>query len=86
MKVAQDRQKSYADERRRPLEFQVGDKVFLRVSPARGVMGFGRKGKLSPKFIGSNQILEWIGEVAYRLALPASIDRMHDLFHVSQLR
>ncbi|XP_057519146.1 uncharacterized protein LOC130799886 [Amaranthus tricolor] len=86
MKAAQDRQKSYADQRRRPLEFQVGDKVFLRVSPTRGVMRFGKKGKLSPRFIGPYEILERIGEVAYRLALPASIDRVHDVFHVSQLR
>ena len=64
MKVAQDRQKSYANQCRRPLEFQDGDKVFLRVSPTRGVMRFGKKGKLSPRFIGPYEILERIGEVA----------------------
>ena len=86
MRAAQDRQKSYADQRRRPLELRVGDKVFLRVSPTRGVMRFGKKGKLSPRYIGPYEILERIGEVAYRLALPASIERVHDVFHVSQLR
>ena len=65
----QSRQKSYADVRRRPLEFEVGDHVFLKVMPKRGVVRFGKRGKLSPRFIGPFEILERIGTVAYRLAL-----------------
>ena len=86
MKASQNRQKSYADKRRRPLEFQVGDKVFLKVSPMRGVMRFGKKGKLSPRYTGPFEILERIGVVAYRLALPPSMSHLHDVFHVSMLR
>ncbi|XP_042465610.1 uncharacterized protein LOC122048067 [Zingiber officinale] len=86
MSEAQDRQKSYADRRRRPLEFSVGDHVFLRVSPTKGVRRFGLKGKLAPRYIGPFQILERIGEVAYRLALPPSLAGVHDVFHVSMLR
>ena len=86
MKAAQDRQKSYADLKRRSIEFEVGDKVLLRVSPMRGVMRFGKKGKLSPKFIGPYEILARVGEVAYRLALPQALERVHNVFHVSQLR
>ncbi|XP_042467052.1 uncharacterized protein LOC122050187 [Zingiber officinale] len=86
MSEAQDRQKSYADRRRRPLEFSVNDHVFLRVSPTKGVRRFGLRGKLAPRYIGPFQILERIGEVAYRLALPPSIVRVHDIFHVSMLR
>ncbi|XP_042455215.1 uncharacterized protein LOC122039855 [Zingiber officinale] len=77
---------SYADRRRRPLEFSVGDHVFLRVSPTKGVRRFGLKGKLAPRYIGPFQILERIGEVAYRLALPPSLAGVHDVFHVSMLR
>ncbi|XP_074298815.1 uncharacterized protein LOC141629762 [Silene latifolia] len=86
MKAAQDRQKSYADVRRRPLEFEVSDLVFLKVSPMKGVKRFGIKGKLSPKFIGPYPIVERVGEVAYKLKLPASMGKTHDVFHVSQLR
>ncbi|XP_042456733.1 uncharacterized protein LOC122041189 [Zingiber officinale] len=82
---AHDRQKSYTDRRWRPLEFSVGDHVFLRVSPMKGVKRFGLKGKLAPRYIGPFQILERIGEVAYRLALPPSLTGMHDVFHVSML-
>jgi hypothetical protein len=84
--AAQSRQKSYADTRRRPLEFMEGDKVFLKVSPMKGVMRFGKKGKLSPRFIGPYEILERIGKVAYRVALPPSLAGIHDVFHVSTLR
>ena len=68
--AAQSRQKSYADHRRRPLEFQVGDHVFLRVSPRKGVFRFGKKGKLAPRYIGPFEILQRVGEVDYQLALP----------------
>ncbi|GJT80014.1 putative nucleotidyltransferase, ribonuclease H [Tanacetum coccineum] len=78
--------KSYADKHRRDLEFQVGDRVFLKVSPFRGVKRFGIKGKLSPRFIGPFEILERIGEVSYRLALPPQLSHVHDVFHVSLLR
>ncbi|XP_042467225.1 uncharacterized protein LOC122050384 [Zingiber officinale] len=84
--VYSDRQKSYADRRRRPLEFSVGDHVFLRVSPTKGVKRFGLRGKLAPRYIGPFEILERIGAVAYRLALPPSLSGVHDVFHVSMLR
>ena len=84
--AAQSRQKSYADHRRRPLEFQVGDHVFLRVSPRKGVFRFGKKGKLAPRYIGPFEILQRVGEVAYRLALPPQLLGIHDVFHVSLLR
>ncbi|KAL6529131.1 hypothetical protein OROHE_014875 [Orobanche hederae] len=86
MLTAQSRQKSYADVRRRPLEFEAGDHVLLKVSPSKGVFRFGKKGKLSPRFIGPFEILERVGEVAYRLALPPSLSHVHSVFHVSQLR
>ena len=86
LKAAQDRYKSYADQRRRPLEFKVGDHVFLRVSPTKGIHRFGVKGKLSPRYIGPYEILERIGPVAYRLALPPNLSEVHIVFHVSQLR
>ena len=86
MRAAKDRQNSYANQRRRPLDFQVGDKLFLRVFSTRSVMRFGKKDKLSPRFIGPYEILERIGEVAYQLALPPSIDCVHNVFHVSQFR
>ena len=84
--TAQSRQKSYSDRRRRPIEFAIGDHVFLRVSPMKGVLRFGRKGKLSPRFIGPFEILERVGPVAYRLALPPDLSGVHPVFHVSMLR
>ena len=84
--TAQSRQKSYADRRRRPLSFEVGDHVFLKVSPRRGLHRFGRRGKLSPRYIGPFDIIERIGEVAYRLALPPKLSGVHDVFHVSMLK
>ena len=84
--TAQSRQKSYADARRRHLECEVGDHVFLKVIPKRGVVRFGKRGKLSPRFIGPFEILERVGLVAYRLALLPSISGVHDVFHVSMLR
>ena len=82
----QSRQKSYADVRRRPLEFRVRDHVFLKVIPKRGVVRFGKRGKLLPRFIGPFEILERVGTVAYRLALPPSMSGVHEVFHVSMLR
>ena len=84
--TALSRQKSYADVRRRPLEFEVGDHVFLKVMPKRGVVRFDKRGKLSLRFIGLFEILERVGTVAYRLALPPSMSGVHKVFHVSMLR
>ncbi|KAD4982375.1 hypothetical protein E3N88_19046 [Mikania micrantha] len=86
IKAARDRQKSYADNRRRPLEFQVGDRVMLKVSPWKGIFRFGKRGKLSPRFVGPFKILERIGPVAYRLELPLELSNIHDVFHVSNLK
>ena len=85
LKIAQDRQKSYADNRRRDLEFEVGDMVFLRISTWKGILRFGKHGKLSPRYIGPYRIVERIGEVAYRLELPSDLDRIHNVFQVSML-
>ena len=84
--TAQSLQKSYAEVRRRSLEFEVRDHVFLKVMPKRGVVRFGKQGKLSPRFIGPFEILERVGVVAYRLALPPSMSGVHEVFHVSMLR
>ena len=84
--TAQSRKKSYADVQRRPLEFEVGDHVFLKVMPKRGVVRFGKRGKLSPRLIRPFEILERVGTVAYRLALPPSMSGVHEVFHVSMLR
>ena len=83
--MAQSRQKSYADVRRRPLEFEVGDHVFLKVIPKRGAVRFGKCGKLTPRFIGPFEILERVGIVVYQLALPPSMSGVHEVFHVSML-
>ncbi|XP_022876882.1 uncharacterized protein LOC111395103 [Olea europaea var. sylvestris] len=85
LKTTQDRQKNYVDRCRRNLEFDVGDRVFLRLSPWKGVIKFGKRGKLSPRYIGPYEIVERIGPVAYRLALPTELSRIHDVFHVSML-
>ena len=84
--TTQSQQKSYADRRRRPLEFEVGDHVFLKVMPKRGVIRFGKWTKLSSRFIGPFKILERVGTVAYRLALPSNLSSVHEVFHVSMLR
>ncbi|KAL0543857.1 hypothetical protein IC582_018962 [Cucumis melo] len=86
LKIAQDRQRSYANKRRRNLEFQAGDQVFLKLSPWRAVFHFRRKGKFSPRYIGSYQIMKRVGPAAYRLELPIKLARIHDVFHVSMLR
>ncbi|GJT05117.1 putative reverse transcriptase domain-containing protein [Tanacetum coccineum] len=86
LKAARDRQKSYADNRRKPLEFEVGDRVMLKVSPWKGVVRFGKKGKLAPRYVGPFEILERIGPVAYRLRLSEELSGVHDTFHVSNLK
>jgi hypothetical protein len=86
LRVAQTRLKSYADNRRRPLEFEEGDQVYPKVSPLRGMRRFKVKGKLSPQFIGPFLILKQVGEVAYQLELPDHLADVHDVFHVSQLK
>ena len=85
LKEAQDRQKSYADLKREPIEYNVGDKVFLKISPWKGVLRFGKRGKLSPRYIGPYEVIERVGPVAYRLALPLELSQIHDVFHVSML-
>ena len=86
MKTVRDRQKSYADKRRKPLEFQVGDLVLLKVSPWKGMVRFGKRGKLNPRYIGPFEILARIGPVAYKLKLPLELQNVHDTFHVSNLK
>ncbi|XP_052181883.1 uncharacterized protein LOC127794676 [Diospyros lotus] len=86
MKAAQDRQKSYANKRRRDLEFSTGDHVWLRVMPMKGVRRFGVSGKLNPRYIGPFEILERVGTLAYRLALPPQLSGVHNIFHVFMLR
>ncbi|KAA3487585.1 Retrotransposon protein, Ty3-gypsy subclass [Gossypium australe] len=85
LKAASNRQKSYVDLKRKEIEFQVGDKVFLKVSPWKKVLRFGRKRKLSPWFIGPYEIIEKTRHVAYKLALPPEFDRIHNVLHVSML-
>ncbi|GKB70426.1 putative reverse transcriptase domain-containing protein [Tanacetum coccineum] len=86
LKAARDRQKSYADNRRKPLEFEVGDQVLLKVSPWKGMIRFRKKGKLAPRYVGPFEILERIGPIAYRLILPEELSSVHDTFHVSNLK
>ncbi|XP_074562535.1 uncharacterized protein LOC141819063 [Curcuma longa] len=86
IETAQSRQKNYADQRRRPLEFNVGDFVFLRVAPMKGIMRFGKKGKLSPRYVGPYKILRRVGKVAYELELPQEMAAIHNVFHVSMLK
>ena len=84
--TAHSRQKSYADKRRRPLEFEVEDLVFLKVAPFKGVIRFGKRGKLNPRYIGPFKITERIGKVAYRLDLGNELQYVHNVFHVSMLK
>jgi hypothetical protein len=86
MKAAQDRQKSYADNRMRPLEFGIGKKVFLKVTPWKRMLRFGMKGKLAPRYIGPFKVSRRIEPMAYKLALPPSLTKIHNVFHVSLLR
>ena len=86
LKVAQSRQKSYVDSKRKETVYEVGDRVYLRVSQIRGVKRFGVKGKLAPCFVGPYRVLERMGEVAYKLELPEGLSGVHDVFRVSQLK
>nr|GFA43536.1 putative reverse transcriptase domain-containing protein [Tanacetum cinerariifolium] len=86
MQAAHDRQKSYADLKRKPMEFQVGDKVMLKVSPWKRVVRFGKRGKLNPRYVRPFKVLERIGDVAYKLDLPEELSRVHNMFHVSNLK
>ena len=86
MRTAFSRQKSYADPRRRDVQFGVGDHVFLKISPMKGVMRFRKKGKLTPRYIGPFEILDRVGNVSYRLALPPNFGHVHPMFHISMLR
>ncbi|GJZ47695.1 hypothetical protein Tco_0601527 [Tanacetum coccineum] len=86
MQAAQDRQKSYADRKRRPMEFEVGDRVMLKVSPWKGVIRFGKRGKLNPRYVGPFRVLAKVGKVAYRLELPQELSKVHHTFHVSNLK
>ena len=86
LKVATDRQKSYADMKRKDIRYEIGKKVFLKVSPWKKVMRFGKKGKLSPRFIGPYEVIEKVGLVAYKLTLPPDLEKIHNVFHVSMLQ
>ncbi|KAK8590195.1 hypothetical protein V6N13_088971 [Hibiscus sabdariffa] len=86
LKQAFDRQKAYADTKRRDIQYEVGDKVFLKVSPWMKVLRFGKNGKLSPRYIGPFEVTKKVGPVAYRLALPPEFDKIHNVVHVSMLR
>jgi hypothetical protein len=86
LRVAQTRKESYADNRRRPLEFEEGDPVYLKVSPLRGMRRFKVKGKLSPRYIGPFRVFRQVGEMAYQLELPDNLSDVHNVFHVSQLK
>ncbi|GJU18165.1 putative reverse transcriptase domain-containing protein [Tanacetum coccineum] len=86
LQAARDRQRSYANIRRKPLEFQVGDRVMLKVSPRKGVIRFGKRGKLNPRHIKPFKILDKVGPVAYKLELPEELSNVHSTFHVSNLK
>ncbi|GJX80033.1 putative reverse transcriptase domain-containing protein [Tanacetum coccineum] len=86
MQAAQDRQKSYADRKRKPMEYEVGDRVMLKVSPWKGVVRFGKRGKLNPRYVGPFKVIAKVGKVAYKLELPQELSRVHHTFHVSNLK
>ncbi|KAL6220181.1 hypothetical protein ACLB2K_007938 [Fragaria x ananassa] len=86
LKASQSRQKSYADVRRKDLEFQVGDWVFLKLSPWKWVVRIGKRGKLNPRYIGPYEIIERVDSLAYRLVLPPKLSRIHNVFHISMFR
>ena len=86
LKAATDRQKLYADMKIKNIRYEIDEKVFLKVSPWKKVMIFGKNGKLSPRFIGPYEVIEKVGPLAYRLALPSELEKIHNVFHVSMLR
>ncbi|GKE03487.1 reverse transcriptase domain-containing protein [Tanacetum coccineum] len=86
LQAARDRQRSYANIRRKPIEFQVGDRVMLKVSPRKGVIRFRKRGKLNPRYVGPFKILEWIGLVTYKLELPEELSNIYSTFHLSNLK
>nr|GEX01604.1 putative reverse transcriptase domain-containing protein [Tanacetum cinerariifolium] len=86
IQATRDRQKSYANMKRKPLEFQAGDKVMLKVSPWKGVIRFSKRGKLNPRYIGPFKIIAKVGTVAYRLEIPEQLSRVHSTFHISKLK
>ena len=86
LQTTYSRQKSYADHRRRDLEFEEGDKVYLKISPMKEVVIFGKKGKLSPRYVGPYEILQRVGKVAYEFKLPSELSSVHPIFHVSMLK
>ncbi|GKC99022.1 hypothetical protein Tco_1169297 [Tanacetum coccineum] len=86
IQAARDRQKSYADLKRKPMEFQVGDRVMLKVSPWKGVVRFGKHGKLNPRYVGPFKVLEKVRSFAYKFELPQELSRVHNTFHVSNLK
>ncbi|GJW58736.1 putative reverse transcriptase domain-containing protein [Tanacetum coccineum] len=86
MQAAQDQQKSYADWKRKPMGFEVGDRVMFKVSPWKGVVRFDKQGKLNPRYVGPFKVLAKVGKVAYRLELPPELSRVYHTFHVSNLK
>ena len=86
LQTAYSQQKSYADHRRRDLEFEGYDKVYFKISPMKGVVRFGKKGTLSPRYVGPYEILQMVGKVAYEMKLPSELASVHSVFHVSMLK
>nr|GEY88524.1 putative reverse transcriptase domain-containing protein [Tanacetum cinerariifolium] len=86
MQAAHDRQKSYADLKRKSMEFQIGDRVMLKVSPWKGVVRFGKRGKLNPRYVGPSKVLDKVGTIAYKLELRQELSQVHNTFHVSNLK
>nr|GFC67931.1 putative reverse transcriptase domain, ribonuclease H-like domain, aspartic peptidase domain protein [Tanacetum cinerariifolium] len=86
IQAARDRQKSYQDLKRKPMEFQVGDKVTLKVSPWKGVVRLGKREKLNPRYVGPFKVIKRVGSIAYKLELPEELSRVHNMFHVSNMK